>query len=244
MREFITKVSDYLNEIRNNPDRREDRLAVVIIGAVAAVVIVLLLLVLWGHIAKERELKEAQNAEIVSTVHEEDAASYMAQSDGQETMNQEYLTNIDYLNGKVEELLEAMTLVEQNLSETMEQYREEDSALRDQITSLHTEVTTIIRNLKETQTKLYDLTDVVQIINEETIPMIREQIADIRSDLDRVNGDIANLYAKVAALEQEDIKLWEGIANVEKLIGNLETRTLQFRYDAESNTLYLQSGGK
>lgn len=244
MREFITKVSDYLNEMRNNPDRREDRLAVVIIGAAAMVVIVLLLLILWGHIAKERERKEALNAEIVTAVHEEDAAAYMAQGDGSETMNQEYLTNIDYLSGRVEELLEAMTLVEQNLSETIEQYREEDTALGDQITSLHTEVTTIIQNLKETQTKLYDLTDIVQIINEETIPIIREQIADIRSDLDRVNGDITNLYTKIAALEQEDIKLWAGIANVENLIGNLETRALQYRYDAESNTLYLQPGGE
>lgn len=244
MREFITKVSDYLNEMRNNPDRREDRLAIVIIGAAAMVVIVVLLLILWGHIAKERERKQTQNAEIVTAVHEEDAASYMAQGDGSDTMNQEYLTNIDYLSVKVEELLEAMTQVEQNLSETIEQYREEDTVLGDRITSLHTEVTAIIQNLKETQTKLYDLTDIVQIINEETIPLIREQIADIRSDLDRVNGDITNLYAQIAALEQEDIKLWAGIANVEKLIGSLETRTLQYRYDAESNTLYLQPGGE
>lgn len=105
MREFITKVSDYLNEMKNNPDRREDRLAVVIIGAAAMVVIVVLLLILWGHIAGERERKEAQNAEIVTAVHEEDAAAYMAQDNGQETMNQEYLTNIDYLSGRVEELL-------------------------------------------------------------------------------------------------------------------------------------------
>lgn len=244
MREFITKVSDYLSEMRDNPDRREDRLAVVIIGAAAMVVIVVLLLILWGHIAKERERKETPDAEIVTAVHEEDAAAYMAQGDGSETTNQEYLTNIDYLNGRIEELLEAMTLVEQNLSETIEQYREEDTALGDQITSLHTEVTTIIQNLKTTQTKLYDLTDIVQIINEETIPIIREQIADIRSDIDRVNGDITNLYAQIAALEQEDIKLWAGIANIEELIGNLETRTLQYRYDAESNTLYLRPGGK
>lgn len=244
MGEFITKVSDYLNEMRNNPDRREDRLAVVIIGAAAVVVIVILLLILWGHISKERERKEMQNTEIVSAVHEEDAAAYMAQGDDKETIDQEYLTNIDYLSDKVEGLLDAMTLVEQNLSETIDRYREEDSVLGDQITSLHTEVTTIIRDLKETQTKLYDLTDIVRIISEETVPMIQEQIADIRSDIDRVNGDITNLYTKIAALEQEDIKLWEGITNVENLIGSLETRTLQYRYDAESNTLYLQPGGE
>lgn len=244
MREFISKVSDYLNEMRNNPDRKEDKLAIVIIGTAAMVVIVMLLLILWGHIAKERERKGVQNAGIVPTVHEENTEAYMAQGDSRETINQEYLASVDYLSGKVEELLEAMTLVKQNLSETMEQYREGDSLLLDQITPLHTEVTAIIENLKETQVKLYDLIDIVQISNEETIPMIREQIADIRSDMDRVNGDIANLYTRIAALEQEDAKLWAGIANIEKLIGSLETRTLQYRYDAESNTLYLQPGGE
>ena len=35
MREFMTKVSDYLNERREDPERKEDRLSIVVIGAVA-----------------------------------------------------------------------------------------------------------------------------------------------------------------------------------------------------------------
>ena len=43
MKDFMTKILDYLNERRNDPERRESQLSVVIIGAVAVVVIVLLL---------------------------------------------------------------------------------------------------------------------------------------------------------------------------------------------------------
>lgn len=247
MREFIAKVSDYLNERRNNPDMREDRLAIVIIGAAAAAVIVLLLLIVWGYTAGGRGQKDAQNAEgntPGSATYKEEQAEYMAQDDGQEALRQEYLTDINYLGGKVEELLTTLTQVEQNLSKTVEQYREGDTVLEEKISSLHTEVTTIVQNLKETQIKLSDLTDLVQIINEETIPMIRGQIADIQGDIDKVHIDIADLYTKIAALEQEDAKLWASIANVENIIGSLSVRTLQYRYDAEENTLYLEPGRK
>ena len=44
MKDFMTKISDYLNERRNDPERRENQLSIVIIGAVAVVVIILLLL--------------------------------------------------------------------------------------------------------------------------------------------------------------------------------------------------------
>ena len=247
MREFMTKVSDYLNERRNNPARQEDRLAVVIIGAVAVVMIVALLLVLWGHIAGERAQKKAQGAEenmLVSTTYEEEMAEYMAQNDGQEALRQEYLANIEYLNNKVEELLSSLTQVEQNLSETIEQYDEENTVLQDQMSELHTEVTNIIRNLKKTQTELYDLTDIVQVMNQETIPIIQEQIADIRGDMDEVHTDIANLYTRIASLEQEDAKLWASINNLEKVlenrIGGLTGQTLQYRYDEDANTLYLE----
>ena len=264
----MTKVSDYLNEIRNNPEKREDRIAVVLIGTVAVVVIVLLLLILWGHIARERRQKETENA-MVSTTYEEHAPEYMAPNSGQEELMQMYLTDIASLNDKVEELLATLTQVEENLSETVIQYQEEDTALREEISSLHTEVSTIVRELKETQTKLQDLMDIVMIMDEETIPMIQAQITQIREELDGVHTDIADLYAKIAALEQEDVKLWESIGNLGEMLQSvlnenmtevnhqidillnrieaLESRTgrmagqiLQYRYDEEKNTLYLE----
>ena len=210
MREFMTKMSDFLNEKWNNPERKEDRLAIVIIGVAAAIVVVLLLLLLWGCIAGERRQREAESAEsgmLAATTYKEDAAEYMSQNIGQE-----YDASIEYLNDKIEELLTALTQVEQNLSKNVEQYQNEDSAIKEQITSLRTEVNTIMRELKETQTKLYDLIDIVQVMNEETLAIIQEQIKGIQTDLDQVHADINNLY----------------------------TRMLQYRYDPDKNTLYLE----
>lgn len=275
MREFMTKVSDYLNERRNDPDKREDRLAIVIIGAVAVVVIVILLLILWRHAAGDRAREEsreelrAKRQMLETTEYEEEVSEYMSQSGEQDTVGEDYLSSIEYLSRQVEELLGAMTQVEENLTVTMEQYQEEDDKLRQQIGAIRTEVNTIVQNLKETQTKLYDLTDIVQIMDKEKIPMVQEQILEIQGDMKRVQTDITNLYAKITALEQEDKKLWESIGaleqtlqtvlnqnmaevnnqfdtllgqlkTVENRIGKLAVQTLKYRYDAGENTLYLE----
>lgn len=291
MREFMAKLSDYFNEKWNDPARREDRLAIVIIGAVAVVVIVILLLVLWRHVAEERaQEKIGEELQVLETAaYEEDAAEYMSAGDvqeiageeldgeetagekidGEEIAGEEYLAGIEYLSRQVEELLAAMTHVERNLAETIEQYQEENVELREQIGMLQTEVSAIVQNLKETQTKLYDLTDIIQIIDREKIPMIQQQILEIQGDMNQVQIDITNLYSKIAALEQEDAKLWESmgameqtlktvlnqnmtemnnqfdtllgqIRTVENRIGKLAVQTLRYRYDAEENTLYLE----
>lgn len=275
MREFMTKVSDYLNERRNDPDKREDRLAIVIIGAVAVVVIVILLLILWRHAAEDRVREESREAlrakrQMLETAeHEEEASEYMSQSSEQDTVGEDYLSSIEYLSRQVEELLSAMTQVEENLTATMEQYQEDDGKLRQQIGAIRTEVNTIVQNLKETQTKLYDLTDIVQIMDKQKIPMVQEQILEIQGNMKQVQTDITNLYAKITALEQEDKKLWESIGEleqtlqtvlnqnmtevnnqfdtllgqlktVENRIGKLAVQTLKYRYDAGENTLYLE----
>ncbi len=288
MRELITKISDYMNEKRNDPERQEDRLAIVVIGAAAAVVIIILLLLLWGRVAGDRRQRTAEDKEagqLTATTYEEAMAEYMAQNGGQEgeELRQEYLESITGLSDKVEGLLAAMEQAEQDLAETVEQLREEDTTARERLTALRTEVTTIIQNLRETQTQLHDLTDLVGVMNQETIPIIREQIVEIRREMEQVHTDISNLYTKIAALEQEDIKLkneddklWAGInalektlqtvlnrnmsevnqqfdtlvnqfdsllnqlKTVEKRIGKLSGQTLQYRYDAGEDTLYLE----
>lgn len=102
MKDFMTKISDYLNERRNDPERRENQLSVVIIGAVAVVVIILLLLLFWTYTVKERERKQKEAAkealleaemqmkvpveeeELAVETHEEKAEEYMSQNDGRE----------------------------------------------------------------------------------------------------------------------------------------------------------------
>ena len=294
MKDFMTKISDYLNERRNDPERRENQLSIVIIGAVAVVVIILLLLLFWTYTVKERERKQKEAAkealleaemqmkvpveeeELVTETHEGKAEEYMSRNDGREQelkelalLREEYSGSIDFLREKVEELLKSMTQVENNLSETIVKYQEGDQSILEQVKELHGEVTNIVQNLKETQTKLYDLTDIVQVLDQKTIPQIQQQILDIQQNMNKVHADISNLYTKIAALEQEDAKLWAGISEVEKTLktaidqnmtevnnqldvllnqlGNVESRlqgliskTLKYHYDAENNTLYLE----
>ena len=243
MKDFMTKISDYLNERRNDPERRENQLSIVIIGAVAVVVIILLLLLFWTYTVKEQERKQKEAAkealleaemqmkvpveeeELVAETHEEKAEEYMSRNDGREQelkeltlLREEYSESIDFLREKVEELLKSMTQVENNLSETIVKYQEGDQSILEQVKELHGEVTNIVQNLKETQTKLYDLTDIVQVLDQKTIPQIQQQILDIQQNMNKVHADISNLYTKIVALEQEDAKLWAGISEVEKTL--------------------------
>lgn len=221
MREFMTKLSDYLNERRNDPARQEDNLAIVIVGAVAVVVIVILLLLLWSHLGKERgqaseqTMPETEDTALTATTYEEDAPQYMSQNDGLEALRQEYLERLNTLDEKVAELLTAVTQTEENMTTIVEQYRTEDAALKEQITTLHTEISTIVQNLKETQTKLYELIDIVQIMDQETIPLIRQQIIEIHGEMEQVHTDISKLYTRIASLEQEDEKLWKSIHSLQ-----------------------------
>ena len=227
MKDFMTKISDYLNERRNDPERRENQLSVVIIGAVAVVVIILLLLLFWTYTVKERERKQKEAAkealleaemqmkvpveeeELAVETHEEKAEEYMSRNDGREQelkelalLREEYSGSIDFLREKVEELLKSMTQVENNLSETIVKYQEGDQSILEQVKELHGEVTNIVQNLKETQTKLYDLTDIVQVLDQKTIPQIQQQILDIQQNMNKVHADISNLYTKIAALSR------------------------------------------
>ena len=203
MKDFMTKILDYLNERRNDPERRESQLSVVIIGAVAVVIIVLLLLLLWGYTVRERRQKEEADMEaafedvgeedgFVTETFEEEAEIYMSQNDGQDLLRQEYLESIEYLNEKVEELLSSMTQIEQNLSETIIEYREGDQSILNQIETLHEEITSIVQNLKLTETKLYDLIDIVQVMDQKTLPMIQQQILEIRQDMGKAQTDISD----------------------------------------------------
>lgn len=267
MREFMAKLSDYLNERRNDPRHRENQLSIVVIGSVAVVIIVVLILLLWAYTVQRQRKNEANQNQTAAT-YEEEAEIYMTDDSEEETLRQEYLTSIRYLEDKVKELLQTMTLVQESLAETMEQYQEEDTAIREQITTLYQEVSTIVQNLKETQIKLYDLTDVVQVLDQEKIPLIQQQIREIQQDMAQVHTDITNIYTQIAALKKEDEKLWAGIGSledslktameqnitevnnqldvlltrletVENRIQNLASQTLQYRYDSPSNTLYL-----
>lgn len=241
MREFMTKMSDFWSERRNDPDRQENKLAVVVTGAVAVVIIILLIVLLWGYAGKARNGKETtvsgqtgqklskteldetdmkmDEKELSQTIYEEETVKYMSEDSG-EKLRQEYLTSTACLQEKVEELLKTMTQVQDGLKEVEKSCQEADDAMRSQITVLCKEVDTIVLSLKETQVKLTDLTDIVRVIDQEKIPMIQQQIQDIRQDMEGVQTDIAGLHAQMAALKKEDEKLWARISKLEKTVKN------------------------
>lgn len=235
MREFMTKVSEYWDERRNDPDRQENRLAVVVTGAVAVAIIVLLVVLLWGYAGKGRDNKasgiieqtgeqaqqtdqdKAEKEALSKEIHEEETVKYMSEDSG-EKLRQEYLTSTAYLREKVEELLRTMTQVQDGFAELEEAYKDADAAAQKQITVLRGEVETIVLALKETQVKLTDLTDVVQVIDKEKIPAIQQQLTEIRGDMEQVKTDISGLHEQMKALKKEDEKLWESISKLEKKV--------------------------
>lgn len=225
MREFMTRVSDYFNERRNDPDRQEGRLAVVLVGAIAVIIIVLLLILLMYHTIRGTD-KGKTNADAAQTAGSngeesregyEASETYMSDAEAglDDDVRQEYLTSVEYLREKVETLLQTMTQVQEELNNTTALYREQDSEVQTQITSIREEVDGLVRELKETQVGLLDLTDLVQTMNRETLAIVQAQLAAVENKLGQVNTDIAKIYTKIAALETEDRKLWASLKSLE-----------------------------
>lgn len=217
MREFVTRVSDYISERWNDPARRESRLSIVLIGAVAIVIIVLLLLLLWSYVMQEKEAGVSEQEEAARTVstQEEQTIVYMADDEQQEAFRQEYLTSIQYLGDRVEELLQSMTQVQDGLSESMKQCEAEDSSLSERINEFYQTVSEIVQNLQETQVKLYDLTDIVQILDEEKLPLVQEQMQELRQDVEKVQTDITDVYTRIDELAEEDEQLWAQLGSIQ-----------------------------
>lgn len=253
MREFMTRVSDYLSERSDDPERKEDRLSLAVIAGVAVVVIVLLLLFWWGYtthenkekaaLEKAKELQEnAQELEAVS--YEEKMKEYMSQNAGDE-LRQEYLANTSEMAEKIRELQTAMEKVQKEVTEVVREYHESTGETREQkeiknaLTTLEREVNTALANLKQTESKLADLSDVLQTIDRDKLPVINRQISDVRAEIERVRTDASGVSAKLEALEKADQKLWERFSSAEqelkktlnKNLSEIDTRLDQVQKD-------------
>lgn len=256
MREFMTRVSDYFNERRNDPERKEDRLAIGVVAAVAVVIIVLLLLLLWGHTTQEKKkqeaaekaqaLQEAQEMQeeqaLATATYEEKMAEYMSKNSGEE-LRQEYLNSTSDLAEKVRELQTTMERVEKELDKVIIEYREGSAVPGERLTALEKEIRTVIESVRGLEARYADLSDVIQTIDRERIPMIQAQIKGFQEELQRVYADVGTVYEKIAALEKEDRKLWEKLSEVERgldtaLSKNLSEIDRQIeRMDGEMNRL-------
>ena len=243
MREFMTKLSDYFNEWRQDPERKENRLSVVVIGAVAVVIIVLLLLLLWwGNSAQEKRKEEAarkaaklqaaqesQTAqdvrgtegtqELATTTHEKEMEEYMSMDSGEE-LRQEYLMNTNALAEKIKELQTTMKQAQTEISKIIKEYGDGSEKVAETLAMLERETKTVVENISALEVKMKELSELIRVADQEKIPMIQEQIGELRREIEQARTDMAGVHEKIKALEKEDGKLWEKLSKVEK---NLET---------------------
>lgn len=240
MREFMTRVSDYFHEWREDPERKENRFSTAVIVAVAMVIIVLLLLLLWwGHQVQERKSEEtaqraakqqeAQSGQdidetasaqgLVMTTYEEKMKEYMSKDSGEE-LRQEYLTNANALTAQVKELQKIMEKAQKDITAVVKGYQGGDAKLTEKLTTLEKESKTTVETIRDLETKLKELAETLRVADEKKIPAIQEQLNTIRTQIEQARADMAGVQEKIRALEQEDKKLWEKLSDVEK---SLET---------------------
>ena len=220
MKEFMTKVSDYFSERRNDPEKNGNPLVFCMLGVVILIIIILCILLLWQKSTSREE------EEMTSETFEKKPEIMMSEpGEGEEeALKQEYLANIEYLGEKVESLLQFMSEVKETLEETTLTNEEENILLKQQLDEIMGDIGSLLTRLQNTQNYLYDLTDMIHIMNTETIPVIQEQISEIESQMSQVNSDIADIYAKIGALETTDAGLQAKIKEIE---GSLKTSVEQ-----------------
>ena len=182
------------------------------LGIVILIIIILCLLLLWRKNANGKE------EELTAETYEYIPEVIMAEPSGDEELKQEYLNNMQYLGEKVEDLLQSMTEIQKSLEETIITQQGDNVYLQEQVDEITEEIKNMITQLQNTQNNLYDITDMINIMNKETIPAIQEQINEMEKQINQVNTDIADIYNKI-----------------EELIGQF----LRYRYEEESNTLFL-----
>ena len=238
MREFMTRLSDYINEWREDPERKENQLSVVVIGAVAVVIIVLLLLLLWwGYSAQEKKKEESarraaelqaaqdlqseqegqdtQEAGLVAVTHEEKMEEYMSVDSGEE-LRQEYLTNTNALAEKIKELQSTMEQAQREIASIVKEYQGGDAKVTEKLAVLEKETETVVKSISGLETKMEKLSEVIRTLDGEKIPMIQEQIGGLRNEIEQTRTDMAGIREKIKALEREDKELWKRLSEVEK----------------------------
>lgn len=238
MRELMTKLSDFMNEWREDPERKENQLSVAVIGAVAVVVIVILLLLLWwGHGVQEKkkeeaarkaaelqanqdlqasqEAQETQAAGLVAATYEEKMAEYMSADSGEE-LRQEYLTNTNALAEKIKELQSTMKQAQTDIAMIIKDYQGGETKVMEKLAVLEKETETVVKNISALEEKMTNLSNVIQTLDGEKIPMIQEQIVTLRNEIEQTRTDMAGVREKIKALEKEDKELWKRLSEVEK----------------------------
>ena len=199
MREFMTKVSDYISERRNDPEKSGNFVILCVIGMVILVSIILCLLLIWRKNGSDEQKMKAE-------VFTETPEIMLAGNQAEEELKQQYLMDIEYFEEKIEELSESMSRIKETL-ETTVTAQEENLLLREQVEEITGGITNFLTKLQNTQNTLHELNELVKIMDDKTVPAIQEQIGEIEKQMGQVDTDISAIYSKIDALETTDSEL-------------------------------------
>lgn len=208
MREFMTKVSDYISERRNDPEKNGGFVVLYLIGMVIAASIILCLLLLWR---KNADGKQELEAEVFEAVPE----TMFTENPVEEELRQQYLMDIEYFGEKIEELSESMTRIRESFETSAVAQDEENTLLRGQVEEITGGITSLISKLESTENTLYDLNELVKEMDVKTIPAIQGEIGRIEKQMEQVNADVSDIYDKIDALETTDKELQMKIREIQ-----------------------------
>ena len=217
MREFMTKVSDYISERRNDPEKNGGFVVLCMIGMAIAVGTILCLLLLWR---KNADVKQELDAEVYETVPER----VLAENPADEELKRQYLMDIEYFGEKIEELSGSVTRIRESLETSAAVQDEENTLLRSQVEEITGGITGLITKLENTENTLYDLNELVKVMDIKTIPAIQGHIGEIRKQMEQVNMDISDIYGKIDALKTTDKELQ---IKIREMQGALKTSIAQ-----------------
>ncbi|MDE7340558.1 MAG: hypothetical protein K2N80_08365 [Lachnospiraceae bacterium] len=198
MREFMTKVSDYISERRNDPEKNGNFVILCVIGIVILASIILCLMLLWQKNAGREQMK----AEVFTETPE----VMFAVNPAEEELKQQYLVDIEYFGEKIEELSESMSRIKETL-ETTVAAQEDNLLLREQVEEIAGGITNFLTKIQKTQDTLNELNELVKVMDSKSIPVIQKQISEIEKQMGQVDTDISAIYSKIDALETTDSEL-------------------------------------
>ncbi|MDE5933861.1 MAG: hypothetical protein K2H40_15445 [Lachnospiraceae bacterium] len=199
MREFMTKVSDYISERRNDPEKNGNFVLLYVLGIVILVSIILCLLLLWWKNGNNEQKMKAE-------VFTEKPEVILAENQTEEELKQQYLMDIEYFEEKIEELSKSMSRIKETL-ETTVTVQEDNLLLREQIEEITGGIVNFLTKMQNTKDTLHDLNELVKVMDSKTIPVIQEQISEIEKQMGQVDTDISDIYSKIDALETTDNEL-------------------------------------
>ena len=120
-----------------------------------------------------------------------------------------------------------METVEKELTKVIIERSESDTTQKETLATLESSVKKALENIRQMESKLADVSDVMQVIDSEKIPAIQAQIKDVRTEVERASTEISGIRESISSLEKEDEKLWKELAAVEKNLDKAVDKNLK-----------------